>query len=210
MDSPWTGIKVEDYEGHMRFVKQYDLLNRVFKEQISEHCFRAIGILGIGCGNGLEHIKPGTIVYGYDINDYFLNECNNRHGKLGYKLKLQKIDLTNKNARIESCDLLISNLVVEYIGIFNFTRIINKSKPKCVSVVLQMTFDKDKSISDSPYKQKLNAISSVRSEIFPQDLTSTFELIDYHLQYSKTYEISPFKSFIRLDYSLCNTTHNTF
>ena len=62
MDNPWTNIKAIEYEGHMKFIHQYELLNLIFKEQISELCFDTVGILGIGCGNGLEHIKSDTIV----------------------------------------------------------------------------------------------------------------------------------------------------
>ncbi len=202
MDNPWTNIKAVEYEGHMKLIKQYELLNHIFKEQISERCFSTIGILGIGCGNGLEYIKTNKIVYGYDINRDFLNECQNIYGNLNYKLILNETDLTDKKTKIDSCDILIANLIVEYIGKYNFIRIITKSKPTYISTVLQMTFDKDKAISDSPYKRILNDISTIRTEIFPQDLTSMLDLVGYQLQYSKTYEINQFKSFIRMDYSL--------
>ena len=201
MNNLWTDIKVAEYEGHMKFIKQYELLNCIFKEQLSAHQYKTIGILGIGCGNGLEYIKPNTIVYGYDINSNFLNECRSRYENSNYKLILNKIDLTDKKAEITSCDILISNLVVEYIGKYNFIRIINNSKPRYVSVVLQMTFDKEKAISYSPYIKVLQNISSIRTEIFPQDLTSTFDLVGYQLVYSKTYNIDQFKSFIRMDFS---------
>lgn len=201
MDNPWKNIKAIEYEGHMKFIQQHDLLNLIFKEQTSELCFDTIGILGIGCGNGLEHIKSDTIVYGYDINRGFLNECQKVYGDLNIKLILKETDLTSKDANLCPCDVLISNLVVEYIGKYNFTHIIKKCKPRYVSVVLQMTFDKDKAISESPYKKILNNISAIRTEIFPQDLTSTLELIGYKLINSKTYELTPFKSFIRMDFS---------
>lgn len=202
MDNPWTNIKAIEYEGHMKSIKQYDLLNHIFKEQVSEHCFKKIGIIGIGCGNGLEHIKTDTVVYGYDINRNFLNECQNLYGNLGYNLILRNIDLTLKEIKINTCDILIFNLVVEYIGKYNFIHIINKSRPSYISVVLQITCGKDNAISDSPYKNIFNNVSTIRTEVLPQDLTSMLELIGYQSQYSKTYEINSFKSFIRIDYSL--------
>ena len=62
----------------MKFIKQYDLLNRIFKEQIAEHQGETIGILGIGCGNGLEYIEPKTLIYGYDINNEHCIDCARR------------------------------------------------------------------------------------------------------------------------------------
>lgn len=202
MDNPWKNIKTIEYEGHMKSIKQYDLLNHIFKEQVSEHSFKTIGIIGIGCGNGLEHIKADTVVYGYDINKDFLNKCQNLYENLDYNLILSNIDLTLKEIKINTCDILIFNLVVEYIGKYNFIHIINKSRPSYISVVLQITCGKDNAISDSPYKSIFNNVSTIRTEVLPQDLTSMLELIGYQFQYSKTYEINPFKSFMRIDYSL--------
>ncbi len=202
MDNPWTNIKTIEYEGHMKSIKQYDILNHIFKEQVSERRFKTIGIIGIGCGNGLEHIKTNTVVYGYDINIDFLNECQKIYGNLDYTLILNNIDLTSKDTKIELCDILIFNLVVEYIGMHNFIHIITKSKPTYISVVLQMTCGKDDVISDSPYKNILNNVLTIRTEVFPQDLTRMLELIGYQFQYSKTYKINPCKLFIRMDYSL--------
>ena len=91
---------------------------------------------------------------------------------------------------------------MEYIGKYNFIHIINKSRPSYISVVLQITCGKDNAISDSPYKSIFNNVSTIRTEVLPQDLTSMLELIGYQFQYSKTYEINPFKSFMRIDYSL--------
>lgn len=201
MDNPWVNVKFAEYEGHLKFVKQYDLLKHIFKEQVLEYRYKTIGILGIGCGNGLEYINSNAIVYAYDINDDFLNECRSRYENKGFKLTLNKIDLTDKEAAIHPCDILISNLVVEYIGKYNFTRIINKSNPHYISVVLQITFDKKKAIADSPHIKVLQNISSIRTEILPQDLTNALHLIGYQLVYSKIYEVNQFKSFIRMDFS---------
>ena len=209
-NNPWTNIKVEEYEGHMKFIKQYDLLNIIFKEQISEYPYTTISVLGVGCGNGLEHIKPNTTVYGYDINRNFLDKCRNLYGNSNYKLILNEIDLTDKDLNICSCNIVISNLVVEYIGKYNFARIIKRCNPNYVSIVLQMTFDIDKAISDSPYKNILYNISAIRTEIFPQDLTKILDIIGYQLVFSKTYDIDAFKSFIRMDFSNINTISCSF
>lgn len=202
MDNPWTNIKAMEYEGHMKSIKQYDLLNHIFKEQVSERSYKTIGIIGIGCGNGLEHIKTDSVVYGYDINRDFLNKCQNLYGNLDYDLILNNIDLTLKDVKINTCDILIFNLVVEYIGKHNFINIIKKNKPSYISVVLQITCGKNNAISDSPYKNIFNNVSTIRTEVIPQDLTNMLELIGYRFLHGKTYEINSFKFFMRMDYSL--------
>lgn len=202
MNNPWVDVKVAEYEGHMKFIKQYDLLNRIFKEQIAEHQGETIGILGIGCGNGLEYIEPKTLIYGYDINNDFLNECRNRHYSLGKNLILNRIDLADKNIYIHSCDLLISNLVLEYIGLYSFIRIVRKSNPRYISIVTQMTLDCEKVISDSPYSDSLKLISSIREDIYPQELTNILDAIGFQLVNRQLYEIDLYKSFIQMDFVL--------
>lgn len=202
MNNPWVDVKVAEYEGHMKFIKQYDLLNRIFKEQIAEHQGETIVILGIGCGNGLEYIEPKTLIYGYDINNDFLNECRNRHYSLGKNLILNRIDLADKNIYIHSCDLLISNLVLEYIGLYSFIRIVRKSNPRYISIVTQMTLDCEKVISDSPYSDSLKLISSIREDIYPQELTNILDAIGFQLVNRQLYEIDLYKSFIQMDFVL--------
>lgn len=206
MNNPWTNIKVAEYEGHMKFIKQYDLLNRIFKEQIAEHQGETIGILGIGCGNGLEYIEPKTLIYGYDINNDFLNECRNRHYSLGKNLILNRIDLADKNIDIHPCDFLISNLVLEYIGLYNFIRIVRKSNPRYISIVTQMTLDCEKVISDSPYSDSLKFVSSIREDIYPQELTNILDAIGFQLVNRQIYEIDLYKSFIQMDF--VSMSHN--
>lgn len=206
MNNPWADIKVAEYEGHMKFIKQYDLLNRIFKEQIAEHQGEAIGILGIGCGNGLEYIEPKTLIYGYDINNDFLSECRNRHYSLGKNLILNRIDLADKNIDIHPCDLLISNLVLEYIGLYNFIRIVRKSNPRYISVVTQMTLDCEKVISDSPYSDSLKFVSSIREDIYPQELTNILGAIGFQFVNRQIYEIDLYKSFIQMDF--VSLSHN--
>lgn len=206
MNNPWVDIKVAEYEGHMKFIKQYDLLNRIFKEQIAKHQGETIGILGIGCGNGLEYIEPKTLIYGYDINNDFLSECRNRHYSLGKNLILKRIDLADKNIDIHPCDLLISNLVLEYIGLYNFIRIVRKSKPRYISIVTQMTLDCEKVISDSPYSDSLKFVSSIREDIYPQELTNILDAIGFQLVNRQIYEIDLYKSFIQMDF--VSMSHN--
>lgn len=200
MNNPWETIDAIAYEGHMKFIKQYDLLNHIFKEQVTEFKGSVIGILGIGCGNGIEHVKQKTTIYGYDINTSFLNSCKSKYKEKDVNLILNKIDLMDRNANIHSCELLICNLVLEFIGIYNFLRIVNKCRPEMISVVLQMTINKENEISKSPYKDIFQNVSSILKEIYPQEFTCLLDIIDYRLVNSMIFNLNQYKHFIRMDF----------
>lgn len=200
MISPWESIKTKEYEDHMKHCNQYDLLNQIFKEQVTENDYSVIDILGIGCGNGLEHIKPNSTVYGYDVNQFFLNTCHSRI-RNGNILLLNNIDLTNSTATIHTCDLLICNLVLEYIGLYHFIRLLNNSNPKIISVVLQVTINNSMVISESPYTDIFKEVSSIRSEIDPQQLIRILDKIGYELKRYKAFNIDQTKYLIQMDYN---------
>ena len=205
MNNPWERITAEEYEKHMKLINQHDLLNRIFKEQINENNVSEICILGIGYGNGLEHIKPNTKVYGYDINPFFLDRCRSRtlfeKGKSNIELKLYRVDLSDHKENVHSCELVICNLVLEFLDIFNFIRLVKKANPKLISIVLQVTIEKKKAISESPYTNTFRDVASIRAEINPKDLTYLLKKAGYNLKCSKTYDIDQTKYLIRLDYN---------
>lgn len=79
MINPWTDIKLEDYENHMKSasVRQLQALERIMKSQLDCPINSSVMILGVAGGNGLNHINPDIIksVYGVDINREYLKEC---------------------------------------------------------------------------------------------------------------------------------------
>ena len=189
MSNPWEIVSTQEYEAHMKFIGQYDLLNQIFKEQVSAYSYNSIAILGIGSGNGLEHVKPGTIVFGYDINVDFLNSCRSHFLESGVQLNLKKIDLLDDKASFYTSDYVICNLVLEFIGLKCLTRIIKQTCPEFVSIVLQETFDAAKTISASPYTDIFNKVSSIRTELRPEEVANKFGLIGYKLINCKSYPI---------------------
>lgn len=204
MKNPWERIKATDYESHMMSIHQHEPLNLIFKEQINKNEPSDIVVLGIGCGNGLEHIKPKTKVYGYDINQDFLNKCRSRvqneNGEIPYELNLYKIDLTESDVHIPHCDLLICNLVLEFLDFTSFIRLIRKSQPKLISIVFQLTNEITKAISESPFALKFKDVATIRKEIEPKQLTLLLNSAGYVLKDSKTYDIDQTKYFIRMDF----------
>lgn len=70
-EHPWRGIGLDVYERHMgdSRVGQLQRLRDISGEQLAAYPFRAVGVLGVAGGNGLDLIDPRCTdaVYGYDI-----------------------------------------------------------------------------------------------------------------------------------------------
>jgi hypothetical protein len=100
-------------------------------------------VLGIAGGNGLDRIDPETTdaVYGYDINPDYLAACETRYrDRLGSRLRLIEASI-DRSVRIEPVDLLIANLIIEYIGTEEFVAFVaaNTGSIGVLSCVTQAT-----------------------------------------------------------------------
>jgi hypothetical protein len=97
-------------------------LHEITGEQLAAYPSRAIGVLGIAGGNGLDLIDPETTdaVYGYDINPDYLAACEARYREdFGDRLHLIETRV-DRSVTIERVDLLIANLIIEYVGLDEF------------------------------------------------------------------------------------------
>ena len=130
MNNPWKDINLDDYENHMSLVNVYQLqtLNEMMKEQFCQNDAESIMILGIAGGNGLEHIDKDKIksVYGVDINQNYLNACVKRYSALAGIFKPICADLADKNMQLPCADLIVANLLIEYIGYECFQNVVKK------------------------------------------------------------------------------------
>lgn len=201
MINPWKSVTSKDYEGHMRFLGQDVLLNSIFKQQVSDSSYNTIGIIGIGCGNGLEHVNDDAVVYGYDINGVFLETCRRRYSSSFRQLVLRDVDLTQEVTGVEPCDLMICNLVVEFIGLPCLISLIKNARPTKVSVVLQLAEGSGTAISRSPFSRRLEDLASIWKPVHPEDLLSAFSQIGYHNVFEHNYFLNQDRSFIRMDFS---------
>lgn len=118
--NPWKSIDLIYYEHHMKqdTVKQLQALNLIMQNQIYKYNVKVLCILGVAGGNGLEHIQPDKIdkVYGIDINCDYIRECEIRYGFLNNTLELINADLLDiENTILPEVDLIIANLLIEYI-----------------------------------------------------------------------------------------------
>ena len=203
--NPWEEIPLSDYESHMKLdsVQQLQTMNRMMKRQFALCGNGSAMILGIAGGNGLEHVMQSNInrIYDVDINSDYLEHCKQRYPQLDGKLECICADLTQPDATLPHADLLIANLLVEYIGYECFCRTVSKVRPRHVSCIIQVNED-DGFVSDSPYLHVFDGLERVHHQMQEDELTKSMEAIGYCLS-DKTEELLPNgKKLVELDFIL--------
>ncbi len=203
MDNPWKSIKLSDYENHMKLdsVKQLQTLNSMMKKQLDTYSARSVMILGIAGGNGLEHIdtEKYTAVYGVDVNAEYLQEVEKRYAKLGGVLKCFCVDLIADISELPAADLVIANLLIEYIGYEYFQRVVKQVKPKYVSCGIQINTDKE-FVSDSPYIHSFDGLNSVHHQMETDKLINTMDDIGYKAVSEAEYPLPNGKKLVQIDF----------
>lgn len=204
MLNPWENIALSDYESHMSLenVGQLRALNSLMREQLFSHKVKSAMILGIAGGNGLEHIEIGDFdrVYGVDINQEYLAECEKRFPSLSGVPETICADLLGDDLKLPRSELLIADLVIEYIGYECFGKVVKLVNPEYVSCVIQINTD-DSFVSDSPYLHKFDRLDEVHCQIDPKALTEVMHGLGY-IQNSQTKtELPNGKGLIKTDYS---------
>lgn len=138
MKNPWEEISLDDYENHMKLgsVMQLQSLNKMMKGQFDAYPVSSVMILGIAGGNGLEHVQKEKFekVYGIDVNAAYLRETVSRYPELNGVLECLCRDLTDEEAELPEADMIIANLLIEYIGYERFRKTVQKVNPEYVPV----------------------------------------------------------------------------
>lgn len=203
MDNPWKSIKLSDYENHMKLdsVKQLQTLNGMMKKQLNTYSVNSVMILGIAGGNGLEHIDFGkyTAVYGVDVNSEYLSEVQKRYVKTDGILKCFCVDLTADISELPAADLVIANLLIEYIGYECFQRVIKRVKPKYVSCGIQINTGEE-FVSDSPYLHSFDGLNSVHHQMETGELTKAMKEVGYNIVSSTDYLLPNGKKLVQIDF----------
>lgn len=203
MKNPWKDILLDDYENHMKLdsVKQLQAMNEMMKTQFEDYPASRVMILGIAGGNGLEHIQKNQFekVYGVDINASYLQEIKNRYMNLNGILECLCIDLLKEYDQLPTADLVIANLLIEYIGYECFLKVIQQVKPKYVSCIVQIN-EEDHWVSDSPYLHVFDQLDEVHHLMEEQTLEKKMNEIEYHRIKTYEYKLPNGKKLIQMDY----------
>ena len=205
MSNPWAEIRLEDYEKHMALdsVRQLQALSGIMKAQLEAYPVRTAMIFGIAGGNGLEHIDPEKYdrVYGIDINREYLQTAEERFAGLGEKLQLMCLDLTKDAGKLPEAELVIADLVIEYIGYAAFTAAVKQAGARFVSCVIQINPEKEGTwVSDSPYLHVFTRLDEVHHEMAPEGLAAAMEAEGYREILRESTDLPNGKKLLRMDF----------
>lgn len=182
MSNPWEDISLDDYESHMKLesVMQLQAMNEMMKGQFEDYSVSDVMILGIAGGNGLEHIKRGKFkrVYGVDINSSYLREVIRRYSDLDGMLECLCVNLIDEADKLPQADMVIANLLIEYIGYECFKKAIKYVNPGFVSCIIQINIEGEW-VSDSPYLHVFDGLEQIHHQMEEQALEKTMLEIGY-------------------------------
>ena len=202
--NPWEEISLETYEKHMSLdsVKQLQLMNRIMKSQFEDYPVDTVMILGIAGGNGLEHIniKKYKKVYGVDINELYLQETQKRYSNLADILQCLHLDIVCETEKLPQSQLLVANLLIEYIGYDAFVRAVNIINPEYISCVIQINTDEEMWVSDSPYIHAFDGLDEIHHQMESDVLNEKMNSIGFKLMLQDMTELPNSKALVRLDY----------
>ena len=211
MNNPWKDINLSDYESHMALdsVWQLQAMNQMMKGQLNKYDIQSVMILGIAGGNGLEHVdvKKITKVYGVDINAEYLATTKERYKKLSGIQECLCIDLNSETEKLPQANLLIANLLIEYIGYECFQKAVKVANPQYVSCIIQINTD-DSFVSDSPYLHVFDGLERVHHHMAEQELQNSMETIGYQLIQALEHLLPNGKKLVQLDFCKNCITEN--
>ncbi|MBR4555220.1 MAG: methyltransferase type 11 [Ruminococcus sp.] len=203
-EHPWEGISLSDYESHMSLasVNQLQTLNSIMKEQLCAYPTESAVILGIAGGNGLEHVSTEKYrrIYGVDINRSYLTASKERYPQLSGVLQCLRLDLSREAEKLPRAQLLIADLLVEYIGFEAFQRAVLSVEPEYVSCVIQINTDVKNWVSDSPYLHAFDGLDRVHHQIGAGTLSAAMDKIGYTEILSASHPLPDGKALVRMDH----------
>ena len=206
MNNPWEDISLSDYENHMSLdsVKQLQAMNSIMKKQFGAYPVDTAMVLGVAGGNGLEHVSKEKLktVYGVDINADYLKAVEARYSGLEGVLKCIKADIINECDKLPEAQLVIANLLIEYIGYEAFMKAMMRVRPLYISCVIQINIDEHQWVSDSPYLHAFDRLDEVHCQMEENELTSVLESIGYKKILSESNPLPNGKALLRLDFKL--------
>lgn len=203
MENPWKEIPLTDYESHMKLdsVMQLQAMNEMMKGQFDAYPISSVMILGIAGGNGLEHIQKGRFerVYGVDINASYLQAAIQRYPELGGLLECLCINLTDETDKLPKADMIVANLLIEYIGYECFQKAVRQVNPKYVSCILQINID-DNWVSDSPYLHVFDGLEQVHHQMEEHALENIMLEIGYCVIKTLEHMLPNGKKLVQIDF----------
>lgn len=203
MRNPWEDIPLADYENHMSLasVGQLQAMNEMMKGQFNAYSVSSVMIFGIAGGNGLEHVRRDQFgkIYGIDVNADYLNSVRKRYPSLDGVLECLCVDLLDEAVRLPVADLVIANLLIEYIGYECFQKAIRQVSPRYVSCIIQINAE-DGWVSDSPYLHAFDGLEPLHHQMEAAALERAMAEIDYRAVQTSEHGLPNGKKLVRMDF----------
>lgn len=138
-----------------------------------------------------------------DLNAYekhILDTCVNRYPKLQSVLDTICADLTQETNELPYADLIVANLVIEYIGYGCFQKAVKQISPKYVSAIIQINVD-NAFVSDSPYLHVFERLDEVHHQMEDTTLVNAMEQISYRKIVQIDKDLPNGKKLVRIDFT---------
>ena len=204
-NNPWETISLSDYENHMSLdsVGQLQTMDSLMKQQFEAYPVQSAMVLGVAGGNGLGHVSRDkfTKVYGVDINADYLKETQRRYPQLDGVLECVQLDLISECEKLPNAQLVIANLLIEYIGYEAFKKALLQISPKFVSCVIQINTDTKNWVSDSPYLHAFDRLDEVHHQMEEKALENALGEIGYRRILRSCEDLPNGKALVRLDFA---------
>ncbi|BDC47996.1 hypothetical protein F183_A03120 [Bryobacterales bacterium F-183] len=187
MPSPWLGVPLEDYEGHMSAaeVGQLSVLADLFGDAVRARQPESVAILGIAGGNGLNQIDRYVTrrIVGVDIHADYLAAVQQRYPGDLPGLELHLADLSQPDPLpIAPVQLVHAALIFEHAGLAQpLEHALSLVEPGgAISVVLQLPSTSEAGVSATRYTS-LQSLKDRFALIAPDQLKQQLSNRGFHL-----------------------------
>ena len=83
------------------------------------------------------------------------------------------LDIVCETEKLPQSQLLVANLLIEYIGYDAFVRAVNIINPEYISCVIQINTDEEMWVSDSPYIHAFDGLDEIHHQMESEDINSS-------------------------------------
>lgn len=109
------------------------------------------------------------------------------------------INLINETDKLPKADMVIANLLIEYIGYECFQKAVKQVNPKYVSCIIQINIEGNW-VSDSPYLHVFDGLEQVHHQMEEQALEKAMLEIDYHAIRTLEHMLPNGKKLVQIDF----------
>lgn len=109
------------------------------------------------------------------------------------------IDLMEEADKLPKADMVIANLLVEYIGYACFQKAIRQAEPEYVSCIIQINLE-DSWVSDSPYLHVFDGLEPIHHQMEETALERAMLAIGYPAVRTLEYALPNGKKLVQIDF----------